>query len=343
MSFKSATVAMIGVFATSAIAHGTVSSFTTDGTENGGFLLEYFYMKQSNQPVPDIAAWHAENLDNGFASPDEYSDVNINCHKNASPGPITASVAAGGTVDFQWTDWPESHFGPVFTYVAKCDGDCADADPATLKWVKIDEGGIDIATQKWAATALIENDNIWTTTVPSTLASGNYVFRHEIIAMHDAGRVGGAQNYPQCFNIEVTGGGSDNPEGVLGTELYTAEHPGLNFNPYTTIESYEMPGPALYGSSGGGNPSPVEPSPVEPPAATPTVEAPINASTSAVPEPTPTSSVPSTPEEPGTTVPEEPEAGSGELPETFTVETFITWLREQTGTSNARRHARAFF
>ncbi|KAL2207015.1 glycoside hydrolase, partial [Sarocladium strictum] len=238
--------ALIGAFATTALAHGTVTSFTTDGTENGGFLLEYYYQGINGGTVPDIAAWHAENLDNGFVGPEEYGSSNINCHKKAAPGPITASVAAGGTVDFKWTEWPESHFGPVFTYVAKCDGDCSDADVETLKWVKIDEAGIDIESQKWAATELIENNNTWTTTVPSTLAAGNYVFRHEIIAMHDAGRVGGAQNYPQCFNIEVTGSGTDNPEGVLGTALYTEDHSGINFNPYTTIESYEIPGPELY-------------------------------------------------------------------------------------------------
>ena len=85
--------------------------------------------------------------------------------------------------------------------------------------------------------------------VPSTLAPGNYVFRHEIIAMHGAGSQNGAQNYPQCFNIEITGSGTDNPEGVLATEFYTATDPGILFNPYTTLTSYDIPGPPLYGSS----------------------------------------------------------------------------------------------
>ncbi|VUC26942.1 unnamed protein product [Clonostachys rosea] len=242
-------VSLLGAFAASALAHGTVPNFRVDGVAHGGFLLDYYYAKVNGQAVPKVAGWYAENLDNGFVAPDAYQTSDINCHKNAAPGEASVQVAAGGTVDFLWSAWPDSHKGPVFTYVAKCDADCTSADKDTLKWVKIDEAGIDLTTQVWAAQDLIANNNTWTTTVPSTLAPGNYVFRHEIIAMHGAGSENGAQNYPQCFNIEITGSGTDNPEGVLGTELYTADHPGILFNPYTTLTSYEMPGPALYGGS----------------------------------------------------------------------------------------------
>lgn len=93
---------------------------------------------------------------------------------------------------------------------------------------------------------MINNGNSWTTKVPSSLAPGNYVFRHEIIALHGAGSANGAQNYPQCFNVKVTGSGTANPTGVAGTSLYTATHPGILFNPYVTITNYPMPGPALW-------------------------------------------------------------------------------------------------
>ncbi|CRK34082.1 hypothetical protein BN1708_019394, partial [Verticillium longisporum] len=132
--------------------------------------------------------------------------------------------------------------GPVFTYVANCGGDCSAADKATLEWVKIDEAGYNAETKKWAATDLIANNNTWTTTVPATLAAGNYVFRHEIIAMHGAGAVNGAQNYPQCINIAVTGSGTDSPTGVVATKLYTAEDPGIHFEPYGDVSGYKIPG-----------------------------------------------------------------------------------------------------
>lgn len=47
-------------------------------------------------------------------------------------------------------------------------------DKTTLKFVKIDEYGIDYDTQVWAAGELIANNNSWTTTVPSSLAAGTY-------------------------------------------------------------------------------------------------------------------------------------------------------------------------
>ncbi|ETS73214.1 hypothetical protein PFICI_15159 [Pestalotiopsis fici W106-1] len=251
-SFKSS-IALAGAFASSALAHGTVSGFVTDGTWNQGFLLDYYYEKINSGSFPDIAAWYAEDTDNGFVSPSSYGTADINCHINAEPGALTKSVSAGGTVDFQWTTWPHG-IGPVLTYVAACNGDCSAVDKTALEWVKIDESGYDTSTETWAAQALIDNNSTWTTTVPSTLAAGNYVFRHEIIALHGAGSEDGAQNYPQCFNIAITGSGTDSPSGTLGTALYNEDDPGILFNPYTTITSYTIPGPALYtGGSGSGS------------------------------------------------------------------------------------------
>lgn len=125
---------------------------------------------------------YAENLDSGFVAPDAYGTTNISCHKNSVPGTLTASVSAGGSITFQWpATWPHP-YGPVLTYVASCNGDCAKADKSTLSWVKIDASGIDYTTQKWASQVLIDQAGKWTTKVPSSLKAGNYVFRHEIIA-----------------------------------------------------------------------------------------------------------------------------------------------------------------
>jgi hypothetical protein len=35
----------------------------------------------------------------------------------------------------------------------------------------------------------------------------------------------------QCVNLQVTGGGSDVPAGVLGTQLYTQQDPGVRLFP----------------------------------------------------------------------------------------------------------------
>ena len=70
--------------------------------------------------------------------------------------------------------------------------------------------------------------------------------RYAIIALHLAGTKDGTQDYPQCLNLKVTGGGSDVPEGTLGEKLYTDTDAGILVNIYTTISKYAMPGPALF-------------------------------------------------------------------------------------------------
>lgn len=217
----SKTLALVGAFAAKAYAHGLVSGIRTDGVYTQGFILDYYYAEINSGTYPDTPGWYETATDNGYVAPSAYGEADIICHKSAKNGQATAEVAAGGTVDFLWSTWPESHIGPILTYVADCGGDCTTVDKTTLKFVKIDEAAVDLDTQEWPTAAMIANNFTYSVTVPTGLASGDYVFRHEIIAMHGAGSVGGAQNYPFCVNIAITGGGSDTPEGTLGTELYT--------------------------------------------------------------------------------------------------------------------------
>ncbi|CAF3473410.1 hypothetical protein FGSG_04773 [Fusarium graminearum PH-1] len=267
MSFKAAAT-LVGAFASTVLAHGTVTGIKVDGVYQPGYSLDSYYAAQSGQKIPDIAAWSAENLDNGFVAPAAYGTKDIGCHIKAAPGHTSMPVKAGGTIEFQWSQWPDSHIGPVLTYVAKCSGSCTKADVSTLKWVKIDAAGLKDGT--WAATDLIKNNNTWTTTVPTSLAAGSYVFRHEIIALHGAASKNGAQNYPQCFNIDIKGNGTDNPEGTLTTKLYTETEPGILFDPYKGATKYEIPGPAMYKAGSSKPIIPIIPSNSTMPALTPT-------------------------------------------------------------------------
>jgi len=61
----------------------------------------------------------------------------------------------------------------------------------------------------------------WDVPIPSGLAPGKYILRLEIIALHEADTLysknpaRGAQLYPSCIQIEVTGSGTrDLPPGV---------------------------------------------------------------------------------------------------------------------------------
>ncbi|KAI2619968.1 glycoside hydrolase family 61 protein [Hypoxylon sp. NC1633] len=244
-------VTLLGALVTTTLAHGFVSSFVANGAQQQGFLLQYYYDKKNGMKVPDIAAWYAENLDIGFVSPDAYGTADINCHKNSAPGVLTTPVAAGSSVKFQWTSsssggaWPHP-YGPIIDYIASCDGDCSKVDKTKLKWVKIQADGIDYSTQQWASAKMIANNNSWTTKIPASIAPGNYVLRHEIIALHGGWSLNGAQNYPQCINIQITGSGTAKPMGTLGTALYKNTDAGIYFNPYVTITNYPMPGPELF-------------------------------------------------------------------------------------------------
>lgn len=200
--------------------------------------------------APVVIGWSVpEDTDNGFVEPSSYANPDIICHKGATNAQTSATVAAGGQVSLEWTAWPSSHHGPVIDYLAKCSGNCETADKTALEFFKIDEGGlIDDSTVPgtWASDQLIANNNTWTVTIPSDIAPGNYVLRHEIIALHSAGTVNGAQNYPQCINLEITGSGTATPSGVLGTALYTETDPGIEINIYQSLSTYVFPGPTLY-------------------------------------------------------------------------------------------------
>lgn len=206
-------------------------------------------------PAPERIGWADQNLDLGFTSPSEFAGPNIICAKEATNAALSAKVAAGATIDLQWSTWPDSHHGPVITYLANCGGDCATVDKTTLKFFKIDEGGLvddSNVPGTWASDTMIANNNTWTVTIPSDLAAGGYVLRHEIIALHSAGQDDGAQAYPQCINLEISGTGSLAPEGTLGEALYTPTDPGILVNIYQSL-SYTIPGPALYNSAATGS------------------------------------------------------------------------------------------
>lgn len=168
---------------------------------------------------------------------------------------MSAPVKPGGKVDIQWITFPDSHMGPIITYMAKCAGDCATVDKTTLKFFKIDAlGRLSAASNHtggiWANNLMIANNRTYSVTIPKNLAAGNYVIRHEIIGLQVATRYNGngAQSYPMCINVEVSGSGTNSPPGEYGTELYKATDPGINCNIYDTKlgpDTYPMPGPKL--------------------------------------------------------------------------------------------------
>ncbi len=184
---------------------------------------------------------------NTFISPNQYGTPDIACHLGATPAGVAAPVNAGDVLEIQWNKWPASHKGPVIDYLANCGGPCETADKTKLKFFKISEAGLlDAAANNWAADQLLANNLSWSVRLPADISPGNYVLRHEMIALHAAGNANGAQNYPFCFNLAVAGNGTATPDGVPATALYKAQDPGILFDLFRKFTTYVIPGPALY-------------------------------------------------------------------------------------------------
>jgi hypothetical protein len=87
---------------------------------------------------------------------------------------------------------------------------------------------------------LISKPNFqWQVRIPKNIKAGEYILRHEIISLHQNGE---PQNYPQCLNLKVTGGGKDEPKGMKATSLYSDYE---DFNIYQKFTSYPIPGPPM--------------------------------------------------------------------------------------------------
>lgn len=232
--------------ATQVAAHGHVTNVVVNGVYYQGFDINSFpYMPDP----PAVAAWTTPNTGNGFITPDDYTSPDIICHQNATNAKGHITVKAGDRVNIQWTEWPESHHGPVMDYLADCGDSCETVDKTTLKFFKIDGVGLvddSDVPGTWGDDQLIKNNNSWMVEIPESIAPGNYVLRHELMALHGAEMEDGAQNYPQCFNLRVTGSGTAKPDGILGTALYKPTEAGVSVDIYSSLSTYQLPGPTIW-------------------------------------------------------------------------------------------------
>lgn len=97
---------------------------------------------------------------------------------------------------------------------------------------------------------MIAGNSGYTYTIPSCLADGFYLVRHEIIAVFVASSYPGAQLYPGCHQLNVTGGGSTTVSNdlVAFPGAYTPTDPGIVWDSSST--TYPVPGPSVFSCSG---------------------------------------------------------------------------------------------
>ena len=97
--------------------------------------------------------------------------------------------------------------------------------------------------------SLVVAGGVANASLPNTLAAGNYLIRHEIIALHLANSFGGAEFYPACAQIRVGGSetGAPTPDELVSIPgAYSDNDPGI-FDPniFNASAPYVFPGPAI--------------------------------------------------------------------------------------------------
>ncbi|KAF9040033.1 glycoside hydrolase, partial [Panaeolus papilionaceus] len=182
------------------------------------------------------------------------SNPAITCGPDSKAGKEVAEVAPGAEMSFVWKDasggpWPHN-IGPILTYMASCGNQNCNqiGDPANLKWFKIEQVGRKGNSDEWVQND-VKDGAPSTATIPENLAPGNYMVRHEIIALHIATERGKAEFYPGCVAVKVTGTGTGVPNAsdlVSFPGAYKDSDPGI-FTPdiFNANVKYVFPGPKI--------------------------------------------------------------------------------------------------
>jgi cellulase len=283
-------------------------------------------MPPSNSPVTDVKS----------------DDMACNVGGSKVPSGVeTVAAAEGDSIKVQWDN--SGHPGPITHFLYGPVDDASQATGIGAGWFKIDEQ--DQIKGKWANEIMQASNMTHEFKLPTGLASGEYLLRSEMLALHGAQTVGGAQFYIGCAQLKITGTGS---KGACGPTIslpgaYKAEDANIYipniYNGYDA-STYTAPGGPIATCGGSGNASPAPATSAAsngtaiatPTAATSTVLSSAVATSAAVSAPAATSAAPTSvaAETPIASATASAPASSGSaLPKEFTLETFIAWLKEQ--------------
>ncbi|KAJ3780933.1 glycosyl hydrolase family 61-domain-containing protein [Lentinula aff. detonsa] len=234
---------------TLADAHGIVSKIEVAGQTFESPLIGAsgdngpFYVPSDNSPITDVAS------------------ENMFCGSVATQATSTPAIdlSQGNTISFYWesgystSNWPHNT-GPIFLYMAKCDGDCTSQTASSTNFIKIEQQGF--VNGVWAQATLNSGSPV-TFTIPSDIASGNYLIRHEIINLASTD-----ENFPACSQFAITGGSNtySSAQTAQFPGAYSASDAGLAdagsaiYSVKTNAE-YTFPGPDPVLSSDGSDDS----------------------------------------------------------------------------------------
>ncbi|KAF8954535.1 glycosyl hydrolase family 61-domain-containing protein [Flammula alnicola] len=228
-------LATAATFVASVSAHATFQEFWINGVDAGSSCVR---LPTSNNPVTSVTtndiACNIAGTSAGVCPVNAGDTVTVEMHQQPNDR-TCATEAIGG-----------AHYGPINIYLAPV-SDATTAVGSSASWFKIAEMGlVSDNPDYWATEVLNDNCGHFTFKIPSDVAPGNYLLRAEVIALHVASSVGGAQFYMSCFQINIAGSGSAKPAGVSFPGAYSATDPGILINIYQTLTTYAIPGPAPY-------------------------------------------------------------------------------------------------
>jgi cellulase len=294
-------------------------------------------MPPSNSPVTDLTS----------------DDMACNVGGSKVPSGVkTIDAAEGDTIKVKWDN--SGHPGPITHFLFGPVDDASQATGIGAGWFKIDE--VNQVDGKWASEIMAANNMTHEFKLPTGLATGEYLLRSEMLALHSSQTKDGAQFYIGCSQLKIKGTGS---KGACGPTIslpgaYKADDKNVYIpNYYNGFDAttYKAPGGPVASCGAGAGGSAPAPAPAESSAAasatgsaTPTAAASATASAPASASAAPVVSEAATPTKAAPT----PSASSGSgsdagLPEKFTVDTFVSWLTEKAGSPKARRaHPRSF-
>lgn len=226
------------LLAAQAAAHGAVTSYEIAGTKYPG----YEGFSPASSPKTIQRQWPDYNPTTSV------NDKKVMCNGGTSAD-LNATVAAGSKIKAFWKQWTHQQ-GPVMVWMYKCSGSTfKQCDGSGQNWFKIDQEGMTappLSGNNWG-TAKIYKNLAWESTIPASLAPGNYLIRHELLALHQANA---PQFYAECAQIIVTGSGTKTPSGAYLAKIpgYAAQSDaGIMVDTYgSKATTYKCPGPDVW-------------------------------------------------------------------------------------------------
>jgi hypothetical protein len=179
-------------------AHGSVTSYSIS---SGGKATTYpGYQGFSPQYSPDSIQRQWPNYDPTF----KVGDIKMRCNGGTS-AKLSAPINAGDNITAIYQQWTHQQ-GPVMVWLYECQSEFSACAGDKKRWFKIDQLGLwggKYNSNNWG-TAIIYDKKQWTSRIPASIKPGNYLIRHELIALHQANT---PQFYAECAQLVISGSG----------------------------------------------------------------------------------------------------------------------------------------